>query len=154
MYRMPRGLDLLLGGLLLSAVAVAAVIGSCGSSEPSEEDVRAGLSNLPYRLRFFDTEPPPAADWVVAGSATREDGIRVEFAFVDGTLAHERLEALIPHYRPRVVSYAFELGLGFSFASSEPSKWDGRAVAATKVRMAVAIEDAVCRRLSGEPCPL
>jgi hypothetical protein len=151
--QVPRNLDLALGGLLLAAVVTAAVVGTCGSTEPSEEDVRAGLSELPYHLRFFDAAPPPGPDWVVAGSAAREDGVRVEFAFVNGTLAHEQLEALIPHYRAGQVSYGFELGLGFSYASSEPSELDGRRVAAAKIRMAMAIKDAVCRELSGEPCP-
>jgi hypothetical protein len=150
---MPRNLDLVLGGVLISAVAAVAIIGTCASPEPSDEDVRAGVSNLPYRLRLFDPAPPPAADWAVAGRATRPDGVSIEFAFVNGSLAHEQLEALIPHYRASEVSYAFELGLDFSYAFSEPSRLDSRRVAAAKIEMAGAIEEAVCRELSGEACP-
>lgn len=141
----------------LSTVCLAAIfaLGGCSNAQGDDElqadDIRPALRGLPFRHKLWNVEAPTGDDAAFRGVAHGKHGSTLHFSIVLG----ERLRVIpIPNTRlqnPLIYSAA---GFVVNTDSAEGAKFKTQAEWHAAMDMSVAIQERLCKKATGELCPI
>jgi hypothetical protein len=150
---------LLVTACLLGGVAVAACGGGASASSDvgphagglAAADVRPALSSLPYEIHLQALKPPARDTAAFRGRAVGRFHTVMKFTIGLGEYA---IPLPLPGIGTRFAVSNGEAGFVFNSNASEGKDFSSRNEWEEVGKMEVAIEERLCRRATGKPCPI
>lgn len=144
---------------LLALAAIAGtffILTGCSVAQDSADrlqrsDVRPALRDLPFQYKIWAIKPPTGDDAAFRGVAHGK--YRTTLHFSIGLAIHPRAIP-IPRTKLQDPTGEGEAGFAFNSDSSDATKFKNKAQWETVGKMAVEIEERLCKKANGRPCPV
>lgn len=142
--------------LITVTVAVFLAMTGCSSAQnPSGRlqvsDIRPALRGLTFTYRLWPVKPPSGDDAAFRGVAHGKYGTTLHFSIGLGV---QPMVVPIAKTKRQDPTGEGEAGFAFNSDSSDATKFKTKAQWETVGKMAVEIEERLCKKANGEPCPV
>jgi hypothetical protein len=140
---------------LMTCAAVVLALGGCSNAQGDDRlqggEVRSALTNLPFPYKLWTVKPPVGAEAAFRGVAHGKHKSTLHFAI---TVGDSPEPILIPKTKLQNPYGSAKAGFVFNSDSAEGTKFQTNSQWYAAMDMSVAIQERLCKKATGEVCPI